>query len=288
MWNLIKAGYGHLIDENESYSNGKCTVTVNHHVDLKSNNLLKMLGLNREEFKLLKGWEKRYDNYLYYREAFPQYKPREVMEIVKAYGYERGTIDNHVSDSGLKPLRIARYINEQEINPRLYGDYLDQCRLLGYNMADTAITLPHDFHAMHARLSGLIKIKADEKTRQAFTRNYENRKKLEYSENGMFLRQPKSIEEIAHEGKVLRHCVGGYAERHAKGQTNILFLRLTDKPDMPFYTVEVSVQGKIMQCYGVHNAEAIAEVKVFMHHYQKYLSEVFHEKRNQQKLQQSA
>ena len=286
---LIKSGYGHLIEENQhSYYDNSIYVEINHRVNLKSNNLLKMLGLNREEFKLLKGWEKRYDNYLHYREAFPQYKPREVMEIVKAYGYERGVMDQHVSKSGLKPLRIARYINEQEIKPRLYSDYLDQCRKLGYNLSDTAISLPHDFHAMHTRLSELIKIKVDEETRCAFAEHYANRRLLEYAERDLLLRQPESIEEIAHEGKVLSHCVGGYAERHAKGITNILFLRRESEPDKPYYTVEVSEKGKILQCYGKCNCSASEEIKEFIQRYQQYLTEVFHDKRNKQKLQQSA
>lgn len=286
---LIKSGYGHLIEENQhSYYDNSIYVEINHRVNLKSNNLLKMLGLNREEFKLLNGWEKRYDNYLHYREAFPQYKPREVMEIVKAYGYERGVIDQHVSKSGLKPLRIARYINEQEIKPCLYSDYLDQCRKLGYNLSDTAISLPHDFHAMHTRLSELIKIKVDEETRRAFAKHYVSRRLLEYAERDLLLRQPESIEEIAHEGKVLSHCVGGYAERHAKGITNILFLRRESEPDKPFYTVEVSEKGKILQCYGKCNCSASEEIKDFIQRYQQYLTEVFHDKRNKQKLQQSA
>ena len=39
---LIKSGYGHLIEENHNYYNDEITVEVNHRVDLKSNNLLKM------------------------------------------------------------------------------------------------------------------------------------------------------------------------------------------------------------------------------------------------------
>ena len=285
---LIKAGYGHLIEENESYYSGVISVNVNRHVNLKSNNLLKMLGLNREEFKLLKGWEKRYDNYLYYREAFPQYKPSEVFEIVKAYGYERGTLDRHIADSGLKPLRLARYLNEQEIEPRFYGDYIDQCRVLGYDMSDTAVSLPRNFHAMHARLSGLIQIKADKKTRRWFAARYAGRKNLEYAEDDILLRQPESMEEIAHEGKVLSHCVGGYAERHAKGITNILFIRRTAEPDKPYYTLELSTQGKIIQCYGKRNCPATEEIKAFLERYQQYLTGVFNEERNQPKLRQGA
>ena len=287
---LLKSGYRHLIEENQhSYYSYITSVKINWRVNLKSNNLLKMLGLNREEFKLLKGWEKRYDNYLYYREAFPQYKPPEVMEIVKAYGYERGTLDSHTAYTGLKPLRIARYLNEQQIEPRLYGDYLDQCRQLGYNLRDTAISLPHDFHTMHARLSQLTKIKADEKTRRAFAENMQKRARLAYAEQELFVRQPKSVEEIVHEGEVLSHCVGGYAERHAKGVTTILFIRKAAEPDKPFFTVEVDNSGKIRQCYGDHNTPATAEIEAFRKRYQHYLTEVFENaKRTERKLQQSA
>ncbi len=289
---LIKAGYGHLIEENESYYNGEITVTVNHHVNLKSNNLLKMLRLNREEFKLLKGWEKRYDNYLHYREAFPQYKPCEVMEIVKAYGYERGVIDQHVSKSGLKPLRLARYINKQEIAPQLYSDYLDQCRQLHYDLSDMAISLPHDFHAMHERLSAIIQYKASEAARLAFSEHYDARKRFEYEKGDLLLRQPESMDEIVHEGKALAHCVGGYAERHAKGITNILFIRKKSEPDKPYYTVEVDNSGVIRQCYGYKNNKAgnpkPPEIKAFEEHYQQYLSEVFHGKQVKSAVRQGA
>lgn len=289
---LIKAGYGHLIEEDESYYNGEVTVSVNHHVNLKSNNLLKMLGLNREEFKLLKGWETRYDNYLYYREAFPQYKPCEVMEIVKAYGYERGTIDSHVSSSDLKPLRIARYINAQGIDPTMYSDYLRQCRQLHYDLSDTAISLPHDFHTMHERLSALIQYKASEAARLAFSEHYDARKRFEYEKGDLLLRQPESMDEIVHEGKALAHCVGGYAERHAKGITNILFIRKKSEPDKPYYTVEVDNSGVIRQCYGYKNNKAgnpkPPEIKAFEEHYQQYLSEVFHGKQVKSAVRQSA
>lgn len=286
---LLKSGYDHLIEESEDYYSNRMTVKVNHHVNLKSNNLLKMLGLNRAEFKLLKGCEKCYDNYLFYRSEFPQYKPQELMELVVAYGYEHGTADEHARKSGLPALRLARYINEKKLTPGLYGDYLDQCLALHYSMQDTAVSLPHDFHAMHTRLSQLIKINADEKTRRAFAENMQKRERLVYAEQELFVRQPTSIEEIAHEGKVLAHCVGGYAERHAKGVTTILFIRKAAEPDKPFFTVEVDNSGKIRQCYGERNKPALGEVKEFRERYQHYLTEVFENaKRTERKLQQSA
>lgn len=290
---LLKAGYRHLIEENQhSYWDNRLYIEINPRVNLKSNNLLKMLGLNRTEFKLLKGREKLYDRYMQWREIFPKYKPEELMEIVHAYGHERGTLESHMGKSGLSALRIARYINEKGITPALYGDYLDQCRQLRYDLSDTAICLPRDFHAMHDRLSSIIRYRADEALREVFLENYAKRRRLEFRSNDLLIRQPESMAEIIAEGKALSHCVGGYAERHAKGQTNILFLRRTSEPDKPYYTVEVSNDGKIRQCYGYKNNYAgnskPPEIKAFEERYQQYLTEVFNEKRTQRKLQQSA
>lgn len=289
---LIKSGYGHLIEENQhSYLPYITFVEVNHRVNLKSNNLLKMLGLNRTEFKLLKGWEKFYDRYLQWREIFPKYKPEDILMIAKVYGHERGTMENHMKISGLSALRIARYLTEQDATKAMYSDYLNQCRHLCYDLSDTAISLPHDFHAMHNRLSGIIKYRADEAMRETFRENYVKRGWMEYQSNGLIIRQPESMAEIIDEGSILCHCVGGYAERHAKGQTNILFLRRANEPDKPFYTVEVSNEGQIRQCYGYKNNLSgnpkPPEIQEFEKQYQHYLTEVMNE-RIKSELQQSA
>ena len=139
---------------------------------------------------------------------------------------------------------------------------------------------------MHERLSELIKIRADEKTRRLFTKNYDGRRDFAYAEEDLFIRQPKSIEEIVNEGKVLHHCVGGYAERHAKGITNILFIRRKSEPYRPFYTVEIDNSGNIIQRYGMRNCPANDEIKQFEKRYLQYLQEgKFNDKRIKSELQ---
>lgn len=290
---LIKSGYGFLIgDEARDYYGNDMTVTVYWRVDLRSNNLLKMLGLNRTEFKLLRENERLYPDYMQYRDDFPKYKPQELLEIAKAYRSEHGALDSHENTSGFSPLRLARYLNAQGIDPTMYSDYLRQCRQLHYDLSDTAISLPHDFHAMHERLSALIQYKASEAARQAFSEHYDARKRFEYEKGDLLLRQPESMDEIVYEGKALAHCVGGYAERHAKGITNILFIRKKSEPDKPYYTVEVDNSGVIRQCYGYKNNKANnpkpPEIKAFEEHYQQYLSEVFHGKQVKSAVRQGA
>lgn len=91
--------------------------------------------------------------------------------------------------------------------------------------------------------------------------------------------QPKQLSDIAYEGKVLSHCVGGYAERHAKGALSIMFIRKKSEPDKPYYTMEVSADGKIVQVRGKRNIAPNKEVEDLIKGYKAYLEKIFSDKR---------
>ena len=64
-------------------------------------------------------------------------------------------------------------------------------------------------------------------------------RRYSYTDGTYLIRPPVSGAEIQREGKLLCHCVGGYADRHLKGATTILFLRRRDRPGRPLVTVEM-------------------------------------------------
>ncbi|MCD8022747.1 MAG: PcfJ domain-containing protein [Lachnospiraceae bacterium] len=55
---------------------------------------------------------------------------------------------------------------------------------------------------------------------------------------------PKEPDDLARESAALHHCVVTYADRVAKGDTYILFLRKREEPEKPFATIEVLPAGK--------------------------------------------
>lgn len=63
---------------------------------------------------------------------------------------------------------------------------------------------------------------------------------------------PKNLAEIVKEGNDLRHCVGGYTDRHALGETNILFLRKKGQENTSWYTIEVK-DNIVVQIHGKCN-----------------------------------
>ena len=165
-------------------------------------------------------------------------------------------------------------------------------------MHDTAINMPHHFMDTHTRLTEIINLQIWEQSKERrrkqeaiyqeklkqFEKNMVERISLEYQSENLIIRLPRSIGEITREGAVLHHCVGGYAERHAEGKLHILFIRQAENPNVPFYTMEVAVDGKIKQVRGLRNCDPTPEVAEFVEKYKIYLQAVF----GKRKLMESA
>ena len=275
---LMKTGYSVLIYEQHGYWGVHEKISISSNVNLKSNNLLKMLGLNRTEFKVLQGNEKDYDSYVKWRNKCPNNKPEEILTIAKQFGDEYGTADNFCKSTFLTPLKIAKYLSKNNITNYEYRDYLQQCKTLEYKLTDSLINRPKNFYKMHERLSKMIQYQANKKMRESFEKLKDFRKLLEYESGEFMIIQPPTFDSIVAEGRELSHCVGGYAERHALGALNIMFLRKKDEPDKPFYTIEVSKNNKIVQCRGYKNnwvanggAEKPQEILDLEKEYQNYL-----------------
>ena len=62
------------------------------------------------------------------------------------------------------------------------------------------------------------------------------------------------------------------------GRLNIMFIRMADEPDKPFYTLELSTEGMIIQVRGYKNHDMTAEVQEFVKKYETYISEIFKKK----------
>lgn len=78
-------------------------------------------------------------------------------------------------------------------------------------------------------------------------------KPLEWKDpkSGLEIVAPTDVRSLKEEGHTLSHCVGGYADAIIGGKDNIMFLRRSDMPSHPFFTVEIVHDGEIRQvhCY---------------------------------------
>ena len=169
--------------------------------------------------------------------------------------------------------------------PSTYFDYLNHAQMCGYDLTQKNILYPRDIQQAHDDAVAnwqVVQAEKEKEKAEAEAKKYgypERYKKLckkyafEYSD--LMIVVPERASDIITEGKVLQHCVGGYASRHIQGRTTILFLRHISEPDKPYYTIEVDEKEKrIVQCHGYMNerkSKKAEEVKVFEKEFAKYI-----------------
>lgn len=271
---LVKSGYSHLV-ENE-------IVHAPDLIDWNGKSVLEMLQLRRSDFRMLRGKEQKYTRLRSYRQLLPDLSTEELQEAMTAYmGYPE-TLKRALDYTGLSVRKLLDYQKEQNVAFGDYDDYLCDCRKLGYPLTEKRHNRPKHFMEEHVRTTGMVKYSINSNVRRQFEQRMNERYDLEFQYGELFLRQPQNLEEIIAEGRILHHCVGGYADRHANGALHIFFIRRTNDPHTPFYTLELSVSGKIVQCRGSYNANMTEEVKAFVEKYKEYVTHKFYLKGRKQ------
>jgi hypothetical protein len=149
-------------------------------------------------------------------------------------------------------------------------DYKSDCKKLGLDIKDVNILFPSDLHKAHQNTTAQIKYAEDMALTEKIRARSAELKDYCFEHNELFLRPAESAFELVEEGKSLNHCVGQYAERHAKGETNIFFIRKITEPNISFFTMELK-NNSIVQVRGKRNVNYTedASVKAFVEEFTK-------------------
>lgn len=163
-------------------------------------------------------------------------------------------------------------------------EYIRWCKELKYDLDNLFIYMPNNFKAVHDRTAkeyqelqdkkaAAEKLRLERKAARELAQTKKAMKEI-FSKNegadafsingkGLILVVPKDGAEIKAEGEALHHCVGGYVERVAKGETSIFFIRKEESPDKPYFTMEWR-DNQIIQCRGMRNCGMPPDVKAFV------------------------
>lgn len=202
--------------------------------------------------------------------------------------YERDGADDRVYEKYLdmRPYttvyKVKKYVCKNcACHQSDYFDYVRWIREMGYDMRNEFNLYPKDFKKAHDEKSKEYTKFQDEKARKDIERFNKLLKELRKEANGvepmnlrsggLFIRLPKQLDELKREGEILRHCVGTYRDKMAKGETMIFLIRKENEPDKPYYTLEW--KGKVIQCRGYKNRDMTSEVKAFVELFQKKMVE---------------
>lgn len=166
-----------------------------------------------------------------------------------------------------------------------YFDYLDAAKECSYDLTQDSVLFPRDIRKAHDDAIDNRQILREEKLKEAARKeaekyNYPQRyrelcKKYSFEYGNLMIVVPEHAADIITEGRNLCHCVAGYASRHIRGTTTILFLRHKNETKKSYYTIEVNEQCReIRQCHGYRNEQEndkAAEVVEFEKEFAKYI-----------------
>lgn len=152
-----------------------------------------------------------------------------------------------------------------------YADYIGAMNKMGCRLDKRAI-YPRNFIDAHDEATEAA-AKLDDKGKfQGFAESQRRITGMEepWAMGDYLIRPAASPAELRKESKALSHCVRTYIAKVARGETSILFVREVDRPDIPFFTLELSPMGTIVQCRGDHNKPYPEEVKTFLAEWKKW------------------
>ena len=192
----------------------------------------------------------------------------------------------------MRPEQIKNYLKKQSANSRkppkelvdTWKDYLGMALRLGMDVNDAIVFRVNKLEKRHNEVVQMIKDKGLALKACEIVQKFPNidsicqsLKKYEYKYQNFQIIAPQRVEDILEEGSELKHCITGkdtYYERIAKRESYLLFLRKTEAPKKPYYTLEVEPNGTVRQkrtYYDRQNPD-IEQAKVFLLRWQKQLT----------------
>lgn len=258
---LIRVGLTRLAIEDiqmvrtRIYREGRTAQEV---LGINGDRINRMKNLNGGEITL--GW-------LQYEEETGIKIRQRTLERLEDKGINRRDLDTALQ-CGVTPERALNYIEKQTRAKRdtltEWGDYLKMAREENLDVYDDIVRMPRELHKRHNELVELKNKKEDEKKLKEY-RKYDRQIKKRLREAAIYLWEDKNYmivpaakcEELMREGRTLHHCVGAndtYMKKMAAGISWILFLRRKERPEEPYYTIEISMKDDgILQSYSKYD-----------------------------------
>lgn len=230
-------------------------------IDPDQRSVIKMLGLNKNTFALLKKYKDI--RALDILKALSDVKEEEFDKLYKS-GMDIKVLE-YIS-SKLSWRKAINYITKKNIVADEYKFYLENLEKAKYPF-DKAYLFPRDFYAMDLKVAEDAEVSSGKYSRikrakqsvfirkiSEAMRSSEAFKEFFAGTNGLQVVLPDSVGELKREGRLLHNCIGGYGQRIATGKTLVFFVREISNPTAPYVAVEYK-DGRIIQIRADHNKQ---------------------------------
>lgn len=221
-------------------------------------------------FEEVFGVDKSYYNFM--KENNITSRELETLKKIKIKDYEliKYLSETHRLDELLetcKPYDLYKYkINSKD--SYMYNDYILMAKKLGMDLSDKKILYPMKLKEEHDALQNIIQTAKDKQITKKIKSRYNKIKNNIYQDKKYIIYPVKSVEEMIEESNQQNNCVKTYAERMAKGECDIYFMRLLKEPTKSLVTVEVR-NNTVVQQRIKNNADTLLEQKRFLKKWEK-------------------
>lgn len=242
---LIKLGFYKLVPDHNLYENGK-TFEDRFCVRKEFSSFIKKYNLDKNQLEVL------------------SYVQKKDIKLINDLIDVRDDDIDYFCKKNINYNFIRKNINYSHE----YRDYLNMCATLGYNMKDKKILYPDDLLAAHNKIQEQYRVNKDKFIAERVKKRYLELKHNEYKNKKYIIFPAQSTESLIDESKQQNNCVKTYAEKIAKEESDIYFMRLLENPIKSLVTVEVH-NNKIVQKRTKNNQSTTSEQDKFLNLWEK-------------------
>lgn len=282
--NLAKQGLASLAAEfaEIAYSgHGKCAYDerkLTCYTDIAQRSAAGFLGVSRPEIRLFAGVDispEEYRCYMAIKRRFGTANISDVKSLVDEKSFDTIT---ELFRLGCTPHKLSVYLAEQSklrdspLNgiEHIFLDYLNMANVV-YGGLNANIRYPGNLEKEHDKIMAIYQAKKDELYERMLIARSLQLEALDFSDDRYSIFPLRTTDDFINESKMLHHCVKTYIKNCALGNTNIFALRRSDKPDKPYFTVNIGNDGHLIQNRGVNNCDPPKAVKAFVDKWLKFV-----------------
>lgn len=144
-----------------------------------------------------------------------------------------------------------------------YNDYLDMANKLHYDMKDKRILYPKEILKEHDKLVKTIETNKNKKVNKTIEKRYKELLKNTFNDNKFIVFAAENVSKLIEESSQMNNCVKTYAEKIAKGECDIYFMRNKDNIENSLVTIEVR-NNRVVQKRTKNNMETTDEQNRFI------------------------
>ena len=220
-------------------------------IDLSQKKVSDAVGLPERLIKVyLKGsdYHSRLEKFKALYRLDPNVREEDIAWL-ELYGVEANQVADVLHESQMSIMRLCEYLEHVRINQCFepkdaitdWRDYLHAAKTIEVDLTDNKARYPSSLKREHDRAVAKQKLVLDAKKDEFFQVETERYGKLySYKTDEYMIIPPKDMKDLFEEGRKLNHCVGSYSDRIVEGKTCIMFIRKTEEPDKPYFTIEIN------------------------------------------------